>query len=566
MSFKLFEHQNIALPILRKMEREGKGGFLADECGLGKSITISTHLMQNKIPNLMDLIVCPLSLMKYWKKEIRRVYKGYGKIRPKILLFHCSNRVRKLKNKKWDFIVTSYGILGSGNLNRVNWGRIVLDESHSIRNGLSRKKHVVASAAFKISKNAKYKWCLSATPFCNNMKDIASQCKFIGTKPYNDPNWWKKEGNDPEEVQIWRKKFVLRRTKDNILTPPIYHDIEVNPTKREVILVENMRTNAQTKFEKWKCSNGLKKIKLQCQILSLIQKLRIVSDSYYSGEGYIDADKVVYENAKVNIMLETLDRKIWEDPTRSVVIFSQFTCYLSVLEKVIKKNMIGIEVMKFVGSMSSEQRDTVVNKFTKSHNPRVLLVSLMAGGVGLNLIPCATIFLSEPYYNPFLEKQAEDRVHRLGQNHQVNVYRFSMKNSVETWINRIKQKKLFIASGLNLVSRSSHNQLPVDFSFKDLSDLFNDLVGFQKTDEDKEKYKRNSQNRICEAINNTEKYIQQKNIINFFGIDCSICLDDVGTKSACNLGCGHLFHTECINQWKDRNDSCPMCKNIIRIL
>ena len=90
-----------------------------------------------------------------------------------------------LDNKNLDFIITTYSILGLGQLKKLKWGRVILDESHSIRNGLSAKKPKAA---------AKYKWCLSATPFCNRMNDIASQCKFIGTAPYNDPNWWKNEG------------------------------------------------------------------------------------------------------------------------------------------------------------------------------------------------------------------------------------------------------------------------------------------------------------------------------------------------------------------------------------
>jgi superfamily II DNA or RNA helicase len=255
-------------------------------------------------------------------------------------------------------------------------------------------------------------------------------------------------------------------------------------------------------------------------------------------------------------MLETLDRKIWDDPTHSVVIFSQFTSYLSLLEKIITKDMIGVKVMKFTGSMSSEERNDVVKEFTTSTYPRVLLISLMAGGVGLNLLPCSTVFLSEPYYNPFLEKQAEERVHRLGQKNQVNVYRFSMKNSVETWINGLKQKKLFLASGLDLLA--PHEQAPVDFSFEDLAELFNDLVAFQKTD----KQKHNKSSRIVADVrkNITEKVVEE------IGIDCSICLDDVGTRTASNLGCGHLFHTDCITKWKNINNTCPMCKSAIRIL
>jgi superfamily II DNA or RNA helicase len=416
------------------------------------------------------------------------------------------------------------------------------------------------------------------------MKDIAAQCKFVGSRPYNDPNWWKKHGKSTANIKEWRDKCVLRRTKENIISPPIYHNIEVKPTRREVRLIEKIRTDAKDKFERWKISNGMTKIKLQGQILSLIQTLRMVSNSYYSGETDIVASKVVRENAKVNVMLETLDRKIWEDPTRSVVIFSQFTSYLGVLEKVIEEQMVGVEVMKFTGRMNSKQRNDIVEEFTTSTVPRVLLVSLMAGGVGLNLMPCATVFLSEPYYNPFLEKQAEERVHRLGQVNQVNVYRFSMDNSVETWINVLKQKKLFLAGGLDLLSPQQES--PVGFSFNDLSALFTDLVGFQQIGADNKSGRNDRVNRDMNRdmnrgmnrwnypsshpspprLESLPSSITGDQTGDQIGIDCSICLEDCGYRNAYNLGCGHLFHQDCLDTWRNINNTCPMCKRCIRIM
>lgn len=552
MTLKLFEHQNMALPILLRMEEEGKGGFLADSMGLGKTITMATHLMNNKIPKRPDLIVCPLSLMKQWKKELKRVYKGNGMKKPNTLLYHGEKRGEKIGEKKWDFVLTTYSILGNQELNRYKWGRVVLDESHYIKNGLRKKKVKCAEGAFEVGKRSKYNWCVSGTPFCNRMKDIASQCKFVGTVPYNDPQWWKKNENNEDEVKEWREKFVLRRTKENMLPPPNYYDIEIVPSEQERVLIDNLRTEASEQFEKWKRAKGLLKITLQGKILGLIQRLRIVSDSYYCGEKNIDLDKVVEECAKVNSMVEMLDRKLWDDPTNSVVIFSQFTSYLDLLGKVIKKDMVGVKVMKFTGSMNHEDREEVVNEFTTSTGPRVLLVSLLAGGCGLNLMPCSTVFLSEPYYNPFMEKQAEERVHRIGQENQVNVYRFSMKNSVETWINGLKKKKLFLASGLDLLC--SHDVAPSEFSFKDLADLFSDVVGF-KNDEKAE-------------VNIVEKKKDERiddDKIDEFGVERSICLDDVGTRAACNLVCGHLFHNDCIEYWRSINDSCPMCKRQINI-
>jgi len=550
MTFKLYEHQNMALPMLKCMENKGNGGFLADSMGLGKSITMAMHLMRNKLPGKKDLIVCPLSLMKQWRREIERVYKAYNFGKPKILYFHGSKRMEKLNEKKWDYIITTYSVIGAGQLNKKKWGRVVLDESHAIKNGLQTKKPKCAVAAFEIGKRSKYNWCITGTPFNNRINDLASQCKFIGTAPYNDPKWWKDNSDNEKELVKWRKKFVLRRTKDNILKRPIYHNIEVTPTRQETLLVDNVRIQAKEKFEKWKKSKGLEKIKFQGQILGLIQRLRVVSNSYYCGENNINVEDVLEENAKVYDMINLLDEKVYEDPSNSVVVFSQFTSYLDVMEKVIEEVLPGIEVIKFTGSLSSDERDEVVTDFTTSDNPRILLISLMAGGCGLNLIPCSTVVLSEPYYNPFLEKQAEDRVHRLGQNNQVNVYRFSVANSVETWINKLKDKKLFMASGFDLLSK--HDSAPTEFNFNDLGELFSDLVWF-KDEEKEEKQKKKSKKKPSSPKVN-------------LGIDCAICMEDVGIKGVFNLSCGHLFHQGCLNEWLLNNDTCPMCREKVNIL
>jgi len=564
MTLTLYEHQNIALPMLERMEKKGKGGFLADAMGLGKTVTMATHLMRNKLPGKKDLIVCPLSLMKQWKREINRVYKASNVTKPKILFFHGSKRMKKLQAKKWDFVITTYSVIGAGQLNRKKWGRVVLDESHNIKNGLQTKKPKCAVSAFEIGKRSKFNWCISGTPFNNRINDLASQCKFIGTSPYNDPKWWQNNSDDENALANWRKTFVVRRTKENMLEPPIYHDIEVIPTRLEMEVVEKLRKEAQEKFEKWKKAKGSEKIKYQGQILGLIQRLRVVSNSYYCGEKNIDSSVVLDENSKVNDMINLLENKVYEDPSNSVVVFSQFTSYLDVLEKVIEDIMPGIEVMKFTGSLSSDERDEVVTDFTTSSNPRILLISLMAGGCGLNLIPCSTVVLSEPYYNPFLEKQAEDRVHRIGQKNQVNVYRFSVSNSVETWINKLKDKKLFLASGFDLLCK--HDSAPVEFNFNDLSELFTDLVGFKSDDDDEEQSDEKPHKKPYEKPHKKPNKKPNEKPKVKLGIDCAICMEDVGNKGVYNLSCGHLFHNGCLDQWLLNNNTCPMCREQVDIL
>jgi hypothetical protein len=130
------------------------------------------------------------------------------------------------------------------------------------------------------------------------------------------------------------------------------------------------------------------------------------------------------------------------------------------------------------------------------------------------------------------------------------VYRFSVSNSVETWINKLKDKKLFLASGFDLLCK--HDSAPVEFNFNDLSELFTDLVGFKSDDDDEEQ----SDEKPHKKPN--KKPISPKVKL---GIDCAICMEDVGNKGVYNLSCGHLFHNGCLDQWLLNNNTCPMCRH-----
>ena len=459
--------------------------LLGDFTVTHNTVTISMFLHTNKYPNLPDLIVCPFSLLSTWEEWLVKSKDwDIERFRPKICLFHGSKREKNIKKLvKYDFVITTYAIISTGELEKVKWGRVILDESHYIKNGLQRNAPKCAKAAFNIGLNSKKNWAVSGTPFNNRMKDIASQALFIGTAPYNDPKWWKKNENVQSSIEEWRSKFTIRRTKEDMITPPEYNDISVEPTKVEGKLVAALRAQAHEEFMAWKKARNMKdneeRIRLQGVILGLIQKLRIFSNSYYCGQEDYNVDEVLENNAKVEKMINDLDRAVDADPKKGVVFFSQFTSFLTIFEDIITEIMPGVEVLKFFGNMSKNARDEVVKKFNTSREPRVILVSLMAGGVGLSLHHGSnTVMLAEPYYNPFVEKQAEERVHRLGQEEIVKVYRYSMNNSVESWIEGLKKKKLTLAGGLDLVNQDS---IPVNFNFDDIGDLFREHVGFSST-------------------------------------------------------------------------------------
>lgn len=482
MTFTPLNHQIEAQDMMKNIESRGKGGFLCDEMGLGKSVTVSMFLHCNKFPNLPDLIVCPLSVISTWEEWLVRVKDwGVKRAQPKICLFHGSGRIKDIKKLiNYDFVITTYSILRNGDLSNLKWGRVILDESHCIKNGLQRNAPKCAKAAFDIGLNSRKNWAISGTPFNNRMKDIASQALFIGTQPYNDPKWWKRNETNKTAIDDWRAKFTIRRTKENMIKPPEYNDIVVEATKVEAQLIASLRAQAMKEFLAWKRARRMKdhdeRIRLQAVILGLIQKLRIYSNSFYCFHEDYEVDDVLEHNSKVEKMINDIDRAVDADPKKGVVFFSQFTSFLSVFEDVIKEIMPGVEILTFFGNMSMSARDAVVKKFNTSRNPRVILVSLMAGGVGLSLHHGSnTVMLAEPYYNPFLEKQAEERVHRLGQEEVVKVYRYTMNNSVESWINGLKKKKLTLAGDLDFINR---DEVPVNFNFDDIGDLFREHVTF----------------------------------------------------------------------------------------
>jgi len=488
----LLTHQINALYSMPKMEQAGKGGVLAFEPGLGKTITVAAHLKhmkemykaENTKPKC-DLIVVPVAVLTHWKTEILSIYSDEDQ--PKILIYHGSNRVMNDIRKKWDFIITTYDMLkstvdGVYEINKT-FERIVLDEAHNIKNGSKNKCPAIATAAFEFAGRSKYRWCVTGTPFNNSIMDLASLAMFIGTKGYTKPKDWK---DGVIDINGWREKYVIIKRKDELMQKPIHHDVLVTPTKKEAELAEALRDVAGKQFEKWMNAEKQDKIKHQGTLLGLVIKMRQTSDSYHIiGDQYktISAAKLYNRSAKVQKTVEIINNKLYgddPDPSNGIVVFSQFTRYLNLLEKVIEDQLPDVDIYMYTGSTSRNDRDCIIDEFTQDDRPRVLLISLFAGGVGLNLKPCATIMLSEPWYNPFIETQAEDRVRRLGQNNQVNLYRLTMESSVEKWVQGIKMKKLTKAAEVGMIDglpKKGMGGISSTFKMEDLAQLFNEYVG-----------------------------------------------------------------------------------------
>lgn len=487
----LYPHQVKAVWRMPDMETNGKGGVLAFCPGLGKTITMASHLkhMKEIEPGLRrsDLIVCPVAVLSHWKTEILSIHTD----KPKILIYHGTKRDRSRIKKKWDYIITTYDMLkstinGEYEINKKRFTRIILDEAHNIKNGSQKKCPAVARAAFDFSKKSKFRWCITGTPFNNSIMDLASLAMFIRRKGYTDPEDWKTGNIDVNE---WREHNVIIRRKDGLLEKPVYHDMIITSTGKESKVIESLRDVAGKQFEKWMEAEGQDRIKEQGTLLALLTKMRQCSDSYNVINGKYKnmcPSDLHNESSKVKETIKIIDDKLYgqcPDPCKSIVIFSQFTSYLKLLEKVIQFELPDVDIYLYTGTTSKDDRDYIVNEFTKDKRPRVLLISLFAGGVGLNLNPCSNILLSEPWYNPFIEQQAQDRVHRLGQKYQVHVFRLTMDNSVEKWMQGIKMSKLTKAAEFGLIDnvpKKGMGGISSTFNMEDLSSLFNEYVGLKR--------------------------------------------------------------------------------------
>jgi len=499
---KLYKHQEEALKRMKKMDREGRGGVLAFEPGLGKTLTMITHLSTDKKGT--NLVISPVAVLDHWKSEIEKVNPGN-----KILVYHGNKRNRTELYSQWDYILTTYDIAKQAKattkgmkyeLDIKIYNCIVLDEAHVIRNGLQKKSPKVCKAIY--SYRSKKRWCLTGTPINNRTMDLAALAKFLQTPKFTDKKGWHTSWNvNSEEVQEWCDKYMIVENKSNIMKPPKYHDIVIKPKQKENELIDALRDVASKKFDEWMESEKEDRIKKQAQILALIMKMRQCSDSYHVlGNLFKEKSAKTLEksSSKVEKTIEIIKKRLTfkrenvsgpKDPSNSIVVFSQFTRYLKLLKKVLLNVFPEMKedenLWMYTGSTSKSKRDTIVNSFTSTSTkgPKILLISLFSGGVGLNLKPCASIILSEPWYNPFIEKQAEDRVHRLGQDNQVNVYRLTIDNSVEKWIQGIKLKKLNIVSDINVFSGSMSNikiggMSSATFKMDDLQNLFSKHVAF----------------------------------------------------------------------------------------
>ena len=444
------------IPILRPYQASGFqwlnylqevswGGILADDMGLGKTVQALSMLQyfSTQHNELTALVVCPTTLIYNWENEIK-------KFTPQLTyrIHHGSLRIKDPGElQRTNIIITTYGTLRSDIeiLMKIAFDYVILDESQAIKNPSSK---VTKAACLLRSLN---KVCMSGTPLQNNTFDIYAQMNFLNPGLLGSVEFFRNEFSnpidkfgEPEQKEHLRKllyPFILRRTKEQVAK-----DL---PDKTETILFCEMEE------EQRKIYDGFRNV-YRDKIMGVIDDQGIDRSQFTILQGLMklrqicDSPSILNEEEKYpnhSIKLEELTREITENiGQHKALIFSQFLGMLGLIREKMKENEINFEY--FDGSTSPQDREKAIQNFQNNEDCRVFLISLKAGGVGLNLTAADYVYIVDPWWNPAVEQQAIDRTHRIGQTKNIFAYRMICKDTIEDKILQLQERKRILAKEL----------------------------------------------------------------------------------------------------------------------
>jgi len=461
-------YQQEGLNWLQFLREYGLNGILADDMGLGKTIQTLAHLCiekKKKHLKLPSLLVAPTSLMTNWANESERFAPSLN-----ILVLHGPKRQIYFDEiKKADLVFSTYPLIMRDKdiFLKHEYQFIILDEAHQIKNSQAKVTQVI------LQLEAKYRLCLTGTPMENHLGELWSLFNFIlpgllGTKTqfkrlFRFPI--EKQGDAGRHEQLIKriKPFMLRRRKDEVVKDlpektEIIRKVELSSEQRD--LYESVRLTMEKKVRKAVDAQGLNRS--QIIILDALLKLRQICCAPSLLK--LSEAKKVKKSSKLENLMSFLPHLIEEG--RRVLLFSSFATMLLLIESELKKK--GISYAKITGK--TVDRKTPIDQFQNKEVP-LFLISLKAGGVGLNLTAADTVIHYDPWWNPASEQQATDRAYRIGQKNPVFVYKMIVEGTVEEKILALQSKKQEIIEGV----LDSNKQSKLQLTQEDLDALFKPL-------------------------------------------------------------------------------------------
>jgi superfamily II DNA or RNA helicase len=433
---QLRDYQREGLGWLRFLRRFGFGGCLADDMGLGKTIQVLSLLDSDERKG-PALIVVPRSLIFNWKEEAAR-------FTPRLRVLDFTGIGRK---DRWnliadhDIVLTTYGTLrrDAPILKDTHFDTIVLDEAQAIKNASTE------SAKATRLLNGEHRLALTGTPVENSLTDLWSLFEFLNPGLLGNAAIFKSQtaadptGDSAALLSKALRPFILRRTKDQVAKElpskteqTIYCELEGPQRKLYIELREHYRASLLGHIER----DGIRKSKMH--ILEALLRLRQAA----CHPGLIDKKKVENSSAKLDALLPQLREVIAEG--HKALVFSQFTSFLSILRKKLDDEGIVYEYL----DGKTRVRESRVRRFQEDPLCPLFLISLKAGGLGLNLTAAEYVFLLDPWWNPAAEAQAIDRSHRIGQSRRVFAYRLIAKDTVEEKVLELQKSKRDLADSI----------------------------------------------------------------------------------------------------------------------
>ncbi|KTD20735.1 DNA/RNA helicase SNF2 [Legionella londiniensis] len=440
----LRDYQRQGLNWLQGLRAAEFGGILADDMGLGKTVQTLAHLLCEKEHGRMKdpcLIVAPTSLLGNWAEEAKRFAPSLD-----VSIFHGASR-NSQDFKKHDLIVTTYALIQRDRARFLthSFYYLILDEAQFIKNSRTKTRQIIQQIS------ARHRLCLTGTPLENHLGELWSLFHFLMPgflgqakqfRQYFEIPIEKYEDENKKSLLVRRiSPFLLRRSKNDVLKElpdktEMNHMIELSGKQRD--LYETIRISMEQKVRDAIVKQGLGRSRIT--ILDALLKLRQICCDPRLLPMPVAASAHL-RSAKLEALMELLENLIEEG--RFMLIFSQFTSMLRLIEEKLIRN--GYPYLKLTGK--TQNRQNLVNRFQQGEVP-VFLISLKAGGTGLNLSRADTVIHYDPWWNPAVEDQATDRSHRLGQENPVFVYKLITKGTVEEAILQLQEKKRRLIFGV----------------------------------------------------------------------------------------------------------------------
>lgn len=490
LSAELRNYQHDGYNWMHHLYSNGLGGCLADDMGLGKTIQALTLLLKLKRKEQLfpvfqhkktgqlslfvseeheeeqmqpaTLIVLPVSLVHNWEKEIR-------KFAPSLKAYVYSGVRRREKGSmediiaNYDIILTTYGTVRNDvdELSQFEFFFLILDESQYIKNSESKTYKTITGI------RSQHRIVLTGTPIENSLSDLWAQMNFLNRGLLGSKNYFKQEFLLPierdklpeasEKLQKLIRPFILRRTKEQVakdlpsltdetivveMTPEQFEYYETEKSAVRNILLNNYQEEGSQKSTFY--------------VLQALMRLRQIAIH----PKLIDPESE-FESGKFNDILTMLSILVAEN--HKILVFSSFVKHLNLLADEFKKKQWHYSLL----TGQTTNRKEVIEEFQEDPEKKIFLISLKAGGVGLNLTAADYIFITDPWWNPAAEMQAISRAHRIGQDKKVFVYRFISENSIEEKIQKLQEKKSKLANEF-----VNSNDPFKDISKEEVLDLF----------------------------------------------------------------------------------------------